>query len=52
MECPYCSEEFEDEHSKGVHIAENHVEEGKITRKKGNRDKKTNMVEEFDTEEE
>lgn len=47
-ECPYCGEEFEDELEMGIHISEEHTDEGSINRKKrGGRDK--NIMDEWET---
>lgn len=47
-ECPYCGEEFSDEHKKGVHISEKHVDsESTISKPKRDRDPYDNLVDDW-----
>jgi hypothetical protein len=45
-ECAYCGEDFDNEHSRGVHISEEHVEtDSKITKSKRQHDTRRNIIE-------
>jgi len=42
--CPYCDEDFDSKHDRGVHIAEEHTEPDQIPKKTKNRNKEPDQL--------